>query len=143
MPLTKTPKLWLWILSIPVALILLCIIGLKLYLTSDRLKSMVVPPIEDATHRTFAVREISFSVFPTFNLTIDGLSISNPYGSKFDEEKFVSFEKLVLDVKLFALLSDRLEVSTMTLKHPRIFMEVAEDGTKNYGSKEVEQAVCM
>ena len=91
MPLTKTTKLWLWILSVPVALLLLCIIGLKLYLTSDRLKSMVIPPIEESTHRTAAVRSISFSVFPTFNLTIDGLSISNPRGSTFDEEKFISF----------------------------------------------------
>ena len=55
MPLTRTSKIWITVLAIPVGLIVAAIIGAEIYFTSDRLKALVVPKIEASSHRSVAV----------------------------------------------------------------------------------------
>jgi len=132
MALSKAQKTWIIILSIPVVLIIAGGIALKLYLTSDRLKALIIPRIEESTHRTVAVRDISFSVFPRLGISVEGLKISNPNGKQFEHEQFLSLERLLIDVKILPLLGSRLEVNKLILNHPQIYLEILRDGTKNY-----------
>jgi hypothetical protein len=136
MALGKKAKLWIVILSIPVAFLMIALVGLKLYFTNDRLKSLIIPKIEEATHRTVTVQDISFSVFPSFAVSIDGLQISNPPDRKFTKELFLSFDNLRLKVNLFAILKNNLEINYVIIDHPVINMEVLEDGSNNYSMSE-------
>ncbi|HUL44015.1 MAG TPA: AsmA family protein [Bacteroidota bacterium] len=140
MPLSKKAKIWIIVLSIPVGLIICCIIAAKIYFTSDRLKAFIIPKIEDATHRTVAVGDISLSVFPTIAVSIDNLAISNPAGSSFDRDTLLSLDNLRIKVKLLPLLASRAEIDYIVITHPVIYMEVTKDGKKNYSSEESGKA---
>lgn len=132
MALGKKAKIWITLLSTPLILLLLIAIGLKLYLTSDRLKALVIPKIEEATGRSVSVEDISLSLFPSIAVSMDRLSISNPAGKKFTRERFVSFDNLRLKVSLLPLLKNNLEINYVIIDHPVINMEKLRDGSNNY-----------
>lgn len=136
MALSKTAKIWIVIISVPVVLIIGGIIALKLYFTSERLKAMILPEIEKATHRTITVGDVSLQIIPTFGIEIDSLTISNPKGLTFDKLNLLSLERLVLDVKLWQLLKNKLEIENLLLVRPNIYLETTEDGKSNYGTVE-------
>src|SRR5208283_1604816 len=136
MAINKTAKIWIIVLSIPVVLIVAAGIAVKLYFTSDRLKALAIPKIEDATHRTVSVGDISLSVFPTLAVSIDDLKISNPAGSSFDRDEFISLDNLRLNVKILELLHSKLEIAYVVINHPVIYLETSKDGKSNYSSSE-------
>ena len=140
MALSKAAKIWIIILSIPLALVLGVIIGAKLYFTSERLKALVIPPIEEAAHRTVTIDNISISILPSLAVTIDGLKISNPKDSPFERDEFLSLENLELKVKIFELLRNRLEITHVVINHPRLYLEVTKDGMKNFSSQNASES---
>lgn len=131
---TKKLKLWLIVLLIPVGLMVGLILFLKIYFSSDRLKSVVIPKIEEATQRNIEISDISLSIFPTFGIEIYNLKISNPKDLKFETEEFVSLEKLLLDVRIFPLFKNRLEIDEVIIKRPTLYIETNQAGITNYSS---------
>lgn len=137
--MSRTAKIWTIVLSIPVILLLIVIVTAKMYFTSDRLKALIIPQMEESMHRTIYVKDISFSVFPSFALSIDSLRISNPPGSPFEREEFLSLENLQLKVKIFELLRDKLEISYIIVNHPVIYLERNANGVKNYSNSSAKE----
>lgn len=136
MALSKKAKIWLIILAIPLVLIVVGAVALKLYFTSDRLKALIIPKIEEATQRTVTVGDISLSLFPALAVDLEGLTISAPQGIRFDKEEFISLEELILDVNILALLGNRLEIDEIVLHRPRLYLEVNKEGIANYSPPE-------
>lgn len=136
MALSKKAKIWLIVLSIPVVLIVGAVVGLKAYFTNERLKSMTIPVLEDATQRTVTISDISLSLFPRFGLEIDSLKIDNRKGPGFSDRPFLLLDRLVLDVRIAALLKNTVEVSTVLLEHPQILVEMNQAGLANYATDE-------
>jgi uncharacterized protein involved in outer membrane biogenesis len=134
MALSKKAKIWIIILSIPVILLLGAGIALKLYFNGERLKSMIIPRMEEQLHKSVAIRDISFTIFPTLGVTIDGLEITNPPGSGFSRNQFASFDRLEVAVKAMPLIAGRAEVDRILIDHPQIFLEVTAEGKKNYSA---------
>lgn len=134
MAMSKKVKIWTIIISIPVALILIAIVAVKIYFTSDRLKALVIPRIEDATHRTVTVGDISISIFPSIAVSIDNFTLSNPVGTKFDRDELLSLDNLRLNVKILPLLSSKVEISKILIDHPQVYLERTKTGGKNYSS---------
>ena len=136
MALSKTGKIWTIIITTPLVLLLLAILGLKIYFTSERLKTLIIPKIEDATHRTVAVRDVSFFIFPSLAVSIDGLTISNPAGMKFERSEFLSLNNMRLKVNILQLIANKMEINYIILDHPKIYLEVLPDGVTNYSTKQ-------
>ncbi len=134
MAISKMAKIWIIIISVPIILLLIIIIAAKLYFTSDRLQAMVLPRIEETTHRQVGVKEISLSVFPSLAVSIDSLTLSNPDGAKFDRNTFISLDHLSINVKLLPLISGKIEIGRIILQRPIIYLEVTKGGIKNYSS---------
>jgi AsmA protein len=134
MALTKKTKIWIILLGIPVVLIVGAVIAAKLYFTSERLKAMVIPKIEDATRRTVTAGDIALSVFPSLAVSIDNLKISNPQGSSFDRDEFIALDNLKLKVKILPLLSSKVEIDYIVVNHPVVYLEMTKDGKKNYSN---------
>jgi uncharacterized protein involved in outer membrane biogenesis len=134
MALSKTAKTWLIILGTLVVLFVGAIAGLKMYFTSERLKAFIIPKIEDATHHTVNVGDVSLSLLPSISITVENLRISNPKGMTFDKGEFASFDRLVLSIKLWSLFKNKLDINTMLVEQPVLYLEVKEDGTSNYGT---------
>lgn len=138
MALNRTAKIWLIVLAIPVVLLTAAIVFAKLYFTSDRLKTLIIPQIEQSTHRAVAVRDISFTIFPALGVSIDGLAISNQKNRGFERDEFLSLDHLTLDVKILPLLSSRVDINQIILDRPVIYLEVTKDGVKNFSGNEPE-----
>ncbi len=132
MAITRKAKIWTIVLGTPVMLIVLAVVAAKLYFTSDRLKALVVPRLEEATGRAVSVSNISLSVLPSLSVEVDSLSIANAKGKDFSAAPFVSLEKLLLKVRLIALVKGNLEVTTVILQRPQLLVEVSKAGVANY-----------
>lgn len=133
MALSKKARTWLIILAVPVVLLIGAGVALKFYFTSDRLKALVVPRIEEATGTPVTIDDISLSIFPTIAVDVRGLSIAGRPG--FSDQPLLAIERLLLDVKLWPLFDKRVEVSSLLLERPRITLETKEDGSTNYAQK--------
>ena len=134
MAIHKTARLWLIIGATPIVLIAAALLTAKIFFTSNRLKALIIPKMEEASHRSIRMNTISLSFFPPFGIDIEGLKVSNPEGPAFEHEEFLTLDRLTLEVKLFELIRNKLEVSRVILNHPMIFLEVSRDGRKNYSA---------
>src|SRR3989442_180327 len=121
-----------------VGLVFAAVVFAKLYFTSDRLKALIIPRIEQSTHREVAVRDISFTILPSLGVSIEGLNISNQKNRGFEREEFLSLDHLTLDVKILPLLSSRVDIKQIVLDRPVIYLEVTKDGVKNFSGNEPE-----
>lgn len=130
--MSKRTKILLIVLAIPLVLLAALVLFLKLYFTSDRLKALIIPKVEETIQRSVSVGDISLSLFPRLAVNLERLSISAPKESAFDKEEFLSLEELVLDVHVFALLDDRVEIDEIILTQPKLYLEVNKQGIANY-----------
>jgi uncharacterized protein involved in outer membrane biogenesis len=121
-----------------VVIIIAGAVALKLYFTSDRLKALIIPRIQESTHRTVEIKDISLALFPRLGISVEGLSISNPPGAKFQHDQFLSLDKLLIDVKILPLLAKHIEVNRLILDRPKIYLEKLENGAKNYSTGTAE-----
>lgn len=133
MALTKKTKIWLIILAIPVLLLGGLVVALKLYFTPEKLKSLIIPPIEEATGTKATIDDISLAVFPSIGVDVRGLTLANKPG--FSGQPYVSIERMLVDVKLRPLFDRRVEVSSLLIDKPRIFLETLENGQANFKDK--------
>lgn len=142
MALGRPARIWLIVLSVLVLLLVSGIVALKLLFSGDRLKAFIIPPLEEATGRTVTLADISLSIFPTLAVEADSLAISNSAEEGFSSRPFCTIDRLFLDVNLWPLLSGNIEVPTIRIERPVVFLEVTADGRRNYsgGSPEVVEA---
>ena len=136
MALSRKARTWIIILGIPAILVVGVALALKILFSGDRLKAFIVPQIEAVTHRAVSINTMSLSVFPTLAVDVEGLTVSNAQGEGFADKPMVQLDRLVLDVRLLALLKGNIEVSDMTLDHLRLFLEVNSEGKANHAEKE-------
>lgn len=136
--MSKKTRVILIIIAVPIFLILAVAVGLKLYFTSDRLKALVIPKVEEQIHRNVIVDKIALRIIPRLSLQLSDLSVSNPEGVAFDKDEFLSLEKLILDVNLTPLLRKEVQVNEITLLRPRICLQVTSEGVANFSMVETE-----
>ena len=122
MPLSRKSKIWLVILAIPFVLGVMGIVALKVMFTSERLKSMVIPMVEETTGRPVTINTISLSIFPSIAVEMQGVSIANRKGEGFSPEPFLALDVLRLNVKLLPLLKSRVEVTSLEVDSPRLLL---------------------
>ncbi len=133
MALSKRTKTLLIVLAIPVVVLVGATVALKLYFTSERLKALVVPRIEEAVGTQVAIEDIRLSILPTIALDVRGLSIASKPG--FTEQPLLAVDRLLLDVKLWPLFNKRVEISSLLVERPRVTLETNEDGSTNYAQR--------
>lgn len=130
--MAKSLKITLMVLAAFVILIAIAAISIKLYFTSDRLKALIIPKVEEQLHRQVSVADVSLSLFPNLAVKMQNLAISNPQGLQFDRDEFFSLKSLVLDVNLLPLLRKKLDVKQVILSEPRAYLEVNKAGRSNF-----------
>ena len=89
----KFTRIILILLAIFISVIIVAGVGLKLYFTSDRLKALVIPRIEEQIQRQVSVGKITLKVIPSISLELRNLTISNPEGQKFTQSELDKITK--------------------------------------------------
>ena len=113
-----------------VAAVLLASVGLYLYLTPDRLRSMIVPGLESALDRKVRLDDVSLSFLGGIQASLSGFHIDDRPG--FGSEAFVSTESGELSISLMALLLGQDEIGKLHIEKPTIRIVINEKGETNY-----------
>ncbi len=129
--MTRKAKVWSIVVAIPVVLLAAAVVALNLVFTSDRLTALLIPPLEDATQRTIGLEKVSLRFFPPIGITVEGLEVSNRSGEGFSDRPMLELPELTVDLKLWPLLRNRLEISSIVLQNPKLFLETTKQGQFN------------
>jgi len=123
-------KKLLKVAGIVVGVLILLIIGLsifvKSYLSSDRLKPLILPKAEAMTGRKVLLDEISVSLFK--GIVAKGLSVKERDGQR----DFVKVGRFVLSYRLLPLLKKQLVISKIEIVSPSISIEKERGGNYNF-----------
>jgi AsmA protein len=123
-------KKLLKVAGIVVGILVLLIIGLsifvKSYLSSDRLKPIILPKAEAVTGRKVLLDDISVSLFK--GIVAKGLSIREKDGQR----DFVKVGRFVLSYRLLPLLKKQLVISKIEIGSPSISIKKERGGRYNF-----------
>ena len=122
-------KTFLKITGAVVLVFVIILISLNLYLNDERLKSIILPQVQEATGSQVEVDKMSmtfFRTFPRFGLELEGLVVPDLTGAH-----VLTLDDLLLSIELIPLMRRELSISRLTLNGPNIFYTVYEDSTTN------------
>ena len=123
-------KKLLKVAGIVVGILVLLVIGLsivvKSYLSSDRLKPIILPKAEAMTGRKVQLDEINVSLFK--GIIAEGLSVKERDGQK----DFLKIGRFVLSYKLLPLLKRQLVISKIEIVSPSVSVKKEKGGKYNF-----------
>lgn len=97
-----------------IALVVIVLIGIKLFVNPNNYKGTIQAKVKAATGRDLILKgDLALSVFPWVALELGPAALSSPPG--FGDQPFLSFQRAVVRVKLLPLLARRIEVAKVTL----------------------------
>ncbi|MEX0928336.1 MAG: AsmA-like C-terminal region-containing protein, partial [Balneolales bacterium] len=123
-------KIFLWIAGVITGLLVMTLIALNIYFTDARLKSMIMPQLEETAGREIMVESMSltfFRTFPNFGVLADQILVPDDQGGT-----LASLEQMVIAVNIIPYLtSNEIHLSRLDLKRPEMTYIVYEDGSTN------------
>ena len=123
-------KKLLKITMVIVGVLVLLLVGLTLfvksYLSSDRLKPIILPKVEAATGRKVQIDEINVSLFK--GIVAKGLSVKERDGQK----DFLKIGRFVLSYRLLPLLKKQLVISKIEIISPSVAIRKEKEGGYNF-----------
>ncbi len=115
-----------------IGVIVLLLIGLnifvKSYLSSERLKAMILPQAEALTGRKVHLEEVSVSLFK--GVVARGLSVKEMDGQK----DFLKLKEFVLSYRLLPLLQKQFIINKIEIISPSVTVLKDRHGTYNFSS---------
>ena len=130
-------KKLLKISAILLTLVLVAVIGLSLfvrsYLDSEKLKSIVIPMVEEATGREFGIEDIQASIFR--GIVIKGIVLKEEDG----KNDFVRADEFVLRFRLLPLIRKQVVIKEVQFISPYIRIIRKPDGLFNFSSMVAEK----
>jgi len=114
------------VVGILVLLVIGLSIGVKSYLSSDRLKPIILPKAEAMTGRKVQLDEINVSLFT--GIIAKGLSVKERDGQK----DFLKIGRFVLSYRLLPLLKKQLVISKIEIASPSVSIRKEKGGKYNF-----------
>ena len=122
----KLLKVAVLIVGVLVLLLIALSIFVKTYLSSDRLKPLILPKAEAMTGRKVQLEEINVSLFS--GIVAKGLSVKEKDGQR----DFLKIGRFVFSYKLLPLLKKQLVVSKIEIVSPSISVKKERGGSYNF-----------
>lgn len=115
------------------------VLALPALVPAERIKDEVVGAVKGATGRDLSIQgKVSVSVLPSLSVQVSNVALSNPPG--FTAKEFARLGALDVKLKLFPLLSGKVEVDSFVLVDPVIALEVDRQGRANWVFGEAQPA---
>lgn len=125
-PMKKLLKVVIVVVGVLVILFIGLTLFVKSYLSSDRLKPIILPKAEAATGRKVLLDEINVSLFK--GIVAKGLSVKEKDGQK----DFLKIGRFVLSCRLLPLLKKQLVISKIEIVSPSISIKREREGKYNF-----------
>lgn len=127
----KLLKIIGWLIGILALLIVLAIVIVPLAVDPNDYRDLLVAKVREQTGRTLEIEQnVELSVFPWIGVRTGGVQLNNP--DSFDTEMFARVDRLAVRVKLWPLLSRRLEVGRVKLTGLHLRLERDSEGVSNW-----------
>jgi uncharacterized protein involved in outer membrane biogenesis len=94
----------------------------------NKYRPLVVTKIEETLHRKAYIGQIKHTLWTGLGAEINQITILD----KDESRPFIHADQVVVRVRWIPLLYKKIEVSTLVLKNPHIFLERAESGVWNF-----------
>ena len=105
-------------------------------LPADIYKEPIEQGVSRATGHAFAINgPLRFTFFPAFAVEADRVSLANVPGGQ--AASLATAKDVRLGIRLWPLLSGRLEIAAITIDQPLINLEVNPDGTSNWTLRKI------
>lgn len=122
----KKVKILLGLLGLVFAVAAGLSLFVRFYLTEDRLKGLLIPPVEQALARKVSLGTIDVGIFR--GITINDLVIKEADG----EQDFVRTKAFILSYEFLPLLSKKLLISEVRLLEPEVRITRDNNGIFNF-----------
>ncbi len=102
-----------------VIIIVLCVIGLTLFVDPNRYKDLIATKIEEKIHRPVAINgDIHWSFWPGVGLSLEKVHISEPHSTA----TFADIETIKLSARLIPLLSKQIEIKNLAVENTKVYL---------------------
>lgn len=128
-------KILLWLLGIFLGLILLTVVGIKLFFPAEKAKAMAIEKGSAALGRTLTVGDIEISFWGGLGLRLIDIKIDNPDSLAEIGPPLLVADGIDLKLRLWPLLSREIRVDRLIIERPQISLIVSETGQNNYTFK--------
>lgn len=113
-----------------VAVIIIAIAVIAVTVDPNDYRDEITDVVKKETGRDLKIEAMSLSFFPHLGLNLENTSLSNATG--FSEQAFLKVDKVQVGAAIWPLLSQRLEIDTLTLHGLTLNLEKSAKGTSNW-----------
>ncbi|HCK33441.1 MAG: hypothetical protein CMH32_06585 [Micavibrio sp.] len=129
-------KLFARFLGLLFTIIVIVLIAGAVFLVNfdpNEYKALVTEKVKEATGRELVINgPIEIGLFPTFELKISDVALSNPLNAGFKGQEFIVFKEAGLGVKVLPLLQQKIEVSDISITGLTARLVVLENGKNSW-----------
>ncbi|MBI5266739.1 MAG: AsmA family protein, partial [candidate division Zixibacteria bacterium] len=136
--MNKGAKIAMWVIGGLVALLVVLVIGLKLFFPVEKVRALAVEKASAMLGRTVTIGSADLSLWGGIGVRMADLSIGNPPG--FAGDPFVAAKSIDVKVAFWPLLSGKIQVSRLIVESPAIAMHKLPNGTTNYSFSSMDSA---
>ncbi len=113
---------FIWVPAFIILLIALTLLALKLYLSPERVETLIISNFNAISYGDISLKVKDFSLYSGFE--IQNLLIRN--GDQFNRSKFVEIERLVFRYEFFPMLIGDVHFREIGIYKPRVYLEEKE-----------------
>jgi uncharacterized protein involved in outer membrane biogenesis len=133
-------KLALYIIAGITGVIVLAIGALLIFFPADKIKNLVASEGSKVLGRTVTIDKVQFSLFPFIGATIKGLEVDGTSREAFTKDKFITLEKIQVQIALMSLFNKKPEITKIILDKPHILIEIDTAGHFSFDDLAVMQS---
>jgi len=126
----RLPKKLVWTTGIVVGVILVTVIGLRLFFPAERVKDMAVAMASEKLGRQVSVEEARLSLAGGLGVKLEDVVIANPAG--FAGDPFFVADNVDLKLRLRPLFRGDFQVQRLVVDRPVMRLHRQTDGTDNF-----------
>ncbi len=130
----RARKIVLVLLGIISGIVLLLIVGIKLFLTDERLRAAIEPVLEEQLGRDVSIGGFETSLFrsfPSLAIGASNLAIHTPNAGGQSRPDLARLDRLWIEISLIPLLQSNVHIKAIELEKPQVLVEVYDDLSSN------------
>ncbi len=135
----KLMKILAWIVGILVLVLVLAVVGLKIFFPVEKVRSMAVEKGSAALKRPLDVEGLELSFWGGLGVNLQGVTIGNP--PEIAAGDLLTAEGVDVKLQILPLISGEYRVDRLIINKPQITMVKQADGINNFSFDLVDSAL--
>ncbi len=126
----KMPRKLVWTFGIILGVILVVVVGLRVFFPAEKVRDMAVDMASEKLGREISVGDVGLSFAGGLGVQLAQVEIANPPG--FSGEPMLFAENIDLKLQLSPLVRGEFQVNRLVIERPRVRLVKHADGTNNF-----------